>query len=195
MRWILASGSPRRKQLLELIDLPFETVPPNVDESLKCSECTPAEVCCKLAELKACEISSQYPGAIVIGADTIVVLENEIIGKPQNDKDAKSILRRLSGHTHQVFTAVSIQCLHPQIHHTFFEATDVTFKALSDTEIEYYVNHYNPFDKAGGYGIQDFSAVFVSSIHGCYHNVVGFPLSRFTRELRTLNLSIPGGPL
>ncbi|NQU66816.1 MAG: septum formation protein Maf [Candidatus Marinimicrobia bacterium] len=191
MQWILASSSPRRKQLLETIDLKFDIVHPNVNESLPFLDLSPSEFCCMLADLKAKHVSESYPESIVIGADTIVIKGKKIMGKPKNRTDAITILQRLSGCTHQVITGVSIQCEISDVHHTFYESTDVTFKDLSQSEIEHYVDCYSPFDKAGSYGIQDFSAIFVSSIQGCYHNVVGFPLSRFSTELAKIGIFAP----
>ncbi len=188
MRLILASQSPRRKQILSRLDIPFDIIVSDVDESQFKFEGNPIAYCELLAEVKAEFVSKQYPDAIVIGADTIVVLEDDVLEKPIDKADANRILNLLSNKTHIVYTAVSIQSISKDIHHTFHEATKVTFRKLSSKMIHYYIDNFAPFDKAGSYGIQDWSALFVKYIHGCYDNVVGFPLSKFYEETKHLNI-------
>jgi len=175
---VLASGSPRRKQLLKLLNVKFDIIIPEIDESHYRPDGSPESYCSLLANLKAENVSRNYPGSLVIGADTIVVLDGKIIGKPQDRSDACQMLAGLSGKTHTVLTAVVLKHPSENPDHTFVESTDVTFHHLAPNLIEYYVDNYAPYDKAGSYGIQDFSAVFVKSITGSYHNVVGFPISR-----------------
>jgi len=175
---ILASGSPRRKQLLEQIDLEFEVVPSQIYEDFSLN-ISPTDFVEYYAQEKAKDVANSYPDKWVIGADTIVVFESHILGKPKNEKDSFQMLKRLSGNTHQVITGVSIQNIKQDISDSFHERTNVTFNTLSDNIINYYIETYDPFDKAGSYGIQDWFSVCVNRIDGCFYNVMGFPLSSF----------------
>jgi len=175
---ILASGSPRRKQLLEQIDLEFEVVPSQIYEDFSLN-LSPTDFVEYYAQEKAKDVANSYPDKWVIGADTIVVFESDTLGKPKNEKDSFQMLKRLSGNTHQVITGVSIQNIKQNIIDSFHERTNVTFNTLSDNIINYYIETYKPFDKAGSYGIQDWFSVCVNRIDGCFYNVMGFPLSRF----------------
>ena len=175
---ILASNSPRRKDLLELIDLPFKVIISSVHEDFNI-DLKPIEFAKHYANLKALDVANKYPDSLVIGADTIVVLDNKIIGKPVDENDSKLMLRALSGRTHTVITGVSIVWQEKNIIDTFNEETKVTFQELTDDQIEYYVDNYHPLDKAGSYGIQDWFAVCVKKIDGCFYNVMGMPLSKF----------------
>ena len=175
---ILASGSPRRKQLLEQIDLEFEVVPSQIYEDFSLN-LSPTDFVEYYAQEKAKDVANSYPDKWVIGADTIVVFESHILGKPKNEKDSFQMLKRLSGNTHQVITGVSIQNIKQDISDSFHERTNVTFNTLSDKIINYYIETYDPFDKAGSYGIQDWFSVCVNRIDGCFYNVMGFPLSSF----------------
>ena len=175
---ILASGSPRRKQLLEQIDLEFEVVPSQIYEDFSLN-LSPTDFVEYYAQEKAKDVANSYPDKWVIGADTIVVFESHILGKPKNEKDSFQMLKRLSGNTHQVITGVSIQNIKQDISDSFHERTNVTFNTLSDNIITYYIETYKPFDKAGSYGIQDWFSVCVNRIDGCFYNVMGFPLSSF----------------
>jgi len=175
---ILASGSPRRKQLLEQIDLEFEVVPSQIYEDFSLN-LSPTDFVEYYAQEKAKDVANSYPDKWVIGADTIVVFESDTLGKPKNEKDSFQMLKRLSGNTHQVITGVSIQNIKQDISDSFHERTNVTFNTLSDNIINYYIETYNPFDKAGSYGIQDWFSVCVNRIDGCFYNVMGFPLSSF----------------
>ena len=175
---ILASGSPRRKQLLEQIDLEFEVIPSQIYEDFSLN-LSPTDFVEYYAQEKAKDVANSYPDKWVIGADTIVVFESHILGKPKNEKDSFQMLKRLSGNTHQVITGVSIQNIKQDISDSFHERTNVTFNTLSDNIINYYIETYKPFDKAGSYGIQDWFSVCVNRIDGCFYNVMGFPLSSF----------------
>ena len=175
---ILASGSPRRKQLLEQIDLEFEVVPSQIYEDFSLN-LSPTDFVEYYAQEKAKDVANSYPDKWVIGADTIVVIESHILGKPKNEKDSFQMLKRLSGNTHQVITGVSIQNIKQDISDSFHEQTNVTLNTLSDNIINYYIETYAPFDKAGSYGIQDWFSVCVNRIDGCFYNVMGFPLSSF----------------
>ena len=175
---ILASISPRRKSLLELIDFKFDVISSSVHEDFNI-ELAPIDFAKHYANLKALDVAQKYADHLVIGADTIVVLDNEIIGKPIDEDDSKAMLRKLSGRTHTVITGVSLIWQEKNIVDTFNEETKVTFQKLTDEQIEYYVDNYRPLDKAGSYGIQDWFAVCVKKIDGCFYNVMGFPLSNF----------------
>jgi len=186
---ILASGSPRRKKLLELIDLPFTVKISDVREKFDI-ELKPVDFAKHYAHLKAKKIAKQYPDALVIGADTIVVLDSKIIGKPKNTTHAISILKKLSDRTHEVITAVALVFTRQSKEVIFYEKTKVTLQKISESQIEYYVKNYNPLDKAGSYGIQDWFAVCVKKIDGCFYNVMGFPLSNFYHHLVKLSEKI-----
>jgi len=140
--------------------------------------------------LKTKNISQKYPQALVIGADTIVVLGGQILNKPYDRVQAKNMLSMLSGQTHQVYTGVCLKWMENNIQHAFAEITWVTFRKLNKTDILHYIETCPPYDKAGSYGIQDWSAVYVKNIQGCYDNVVGFPLSRFYHELKKMGINL-----
>ena len=190
MKFILASSSPRRQNLLQRLQIPFDVILPNVDESMVVPDGSPGTYCTALAELKANEVSQHYPNELVIGADTIVFLSDEILGKPDDKAAAEHMLQTLSGKTHQVYTGVCLKWTKKNIHHLFAEITTVTFRNLDEGDITYYIENYLPYDKAGAYGIQDWSAIFVKEIRGCYDNVVGFPISRFYQELKKLGINL-----
>ncbi|MCA1803354.1 MAG: Maf family protein [Rhodothermaceae bacterium] len=211
-RIILASQSPRRRQLLLQINLRFEVIPAHTDEDHN-GITDPETLVCELAHEKATEVvqrvidekgriesAVRHTSTLVIGADTIVVLDGKILGKPVDETDARRLLKQLSGRTHSVYTGVSLVIFEQESRNstgpgispytlksrTFFERTDVTFSELSDAEIAGYVAGGSPMDKAGAYGIQDdLGALFVERIEGDYYNVVGFPLNRFYREMKT----------
>ena len=187
---ILASNSPRRKSLLELIDMPFKVIASTVHEDFNI-DLKPIEFAKHYANLKALDIAQEYPDSLVIGADTIVVLDEEIIGKPKDENDSKLMLRKLSDRTHTVITGVSLVWKENNIVDTFNEETKVTFQHLTDKQIQFYIDNYNPLDKAGSYGIQDWFAVCVKKIDGCFYNVMGMPLSnfynRFTKIITEIN--------
>ena len=183
-RIILASQSPRRIRLLKQIGLNPEVIPSSVEEAFDPS-LTPDQNARKLALAKADHVGRLIADGIVIGADTIVVLGDVLLGKPANRVEAKQMLRQLSGQEHTVITAFSLLDLPGGRHQCESEKTRVTFRNLPDEEIDRYVAGGSPMDKAGAYGIQDdYGAVFVSRIEGCFYNVVGFPLSKFYTTLQ-----------
>ncbi len=190
MKFILASSSPRRRELLLRLQTPFDIILPDVDESIIPPEGSPETYCTALAELKANDISQHYPNNLVIGSDTIVVLDNNIMGKPEYKAMAQNMLETLSGKTHHVYTGVCLKWADKNIHHLFAEITMVTFRELAEEDINHYIESCPPYDKAGSYGIQDWSAVFVKEIKGCYDNVVGFPISRFVFELERNGINL-----
>lgn len=185
-RLILASGSPRRKELLENLQLKFECIPSQIDEVFD-EYASPEEIVKTLAYSKANDIRKQHENSCVIGADTIVVLGNKILGKPKDEQDAFQTLKLLSNNTHDVYTGVAILF---QMHEVvFYEKTEVTFWELTDKEIHDYIASGEPLDKAGSYGIQTLGSTLVKKINGDYFNVVGLPISRTFRELKKLSIS------
>ncbi|HRE56273.1 MAG TPA: nucleoside triphosphate pyrophosphatase [Candidatus Kapabacteria bacterium] len=185
---ILASQSPRRRQLLTQIGLEFSTQPSSFDEDSIQANTSPEEYVQKLAIAKAADIASRLKEKhLVIGADTTVVLNNEILNKPTNKQQAIKMLEKLSGKTHTVFTGIALVAAPEGIKISAVQKTDVTFRTLQPDEIKLYVESGSPMDKAGAYGIQDdFGAVFVEHINGCYYNIVGLPLEMLYRKLRAL---------
>lgn len=174
-RLILASNSPRRRELLTQAGLRFSVIPSEVDEH-KVAGSDPDVLVRTLAASKASEIAQKHLDSWVIGADTIVVIENQILGKPDSAAAARVMLKRLSGNIHQVFTGYCVCCKRKARLFTDVVRTDVCFKNLSNEEIEWYIQTGEPFDKAGGYGIQGIGSVLVKSIKGSYTNVVGLPV-------------------
>ena len=176
---ILASRSPRRIHLLHQIGLSFTVQESGVDEHIS-DGIAPEEVVRRLSLEKASRVAERLHDGIVIGADTIVVLDGKILGKPSSKGEAISMLSQLGGKTHTVFTGFALIDVESQKSYVDYEKTEVTFRRLSNEEIESYVESGSPMDKAGAYGIQDdFGAVFVERINGCFYTVVGFPLSKF----------------
>lgn len=178
---VLASTSPRRKELLQKLNIPFITFSPNVNESINL-DLSPQDIVMTLSLRKANSALNTYPNSVIIGSDTIVVSGGKVLGKPDNEEDAKQMLKQLSGQVHSVYTGVTIidrtECI------SFFEKADVEFWTLEDTEIEQYVESGEPLDKAGAYGIQGIGALLVKSIQGDYYSIVGLPISRLARSLR-----------
>ena len=179
---ILASASPRRKELLALIFKNFRVIPSSYDESLVPDDLTPPDHVMYLAKMKARDIAEANPGSLVIGADTIVVVDGIILGKPANRADAIRMLDLLSGRSHEVYTGVAI--MKNGAEHVGVECTEVDFADLGDEIIARYVDTGEPLDKAGGYAIQGKGVVLIDSIRGSYPNVVGLPLSLLSNMLR-----------
>jgi len=185
---ILASSSPRRKELLEDLRISFEVSSSNVDESFDAS-LLPEEIVMDLAKRKAASIFSNQKNAYIVGADTIVYYKGKVLGKPDSREQAYSMLKQLSGSTHSVYTGVAIisngNCS------VFYEKTDVLFWELAEEEISHYLDTGEPFDKAGAYGIQGVGRILVKRIAGDYYTVVGLPISRLIRELKAVGFTIP----
>ena len=171
---ILASSSPRRRELLAKAGYTFEVRAADIDESLHAGE-QPKEYVQRLALEKAQTIAASNPNAVVLGADTTVVLEGEVLGKPADDADAERMLRLLSGRTHQVYTGLAV--VQGAEHRIHVETTDVVFRAITDEELATYLGSGDAMDKAGAYGIQGYAARWIPRIEGDYFNVVGLPLS------------------
>lgn len=177
---ILASASPRRKEILELADLKFDIMPSNAQEIT--TKTAPNEVVMELASIKAKDIyKKSEKQSMVVGADTVVAYQGQILGKPTDEADAKRMLTMLSGQTHEVYTGVCV--IEDGKTKTFYEETKVTFYEISDEQIDRYIKTGEPMDKAGSYGIQGKAAVFIKGIEGDYYNVVGFPIARFLQEI------------
>ncbi len=184
---ILASASPRRKQLLSSVGLKFKTVPAHLDEIYLNGE-TPNQHARRLAQSKAKIISEKYPDAWVLGADTIVVIDGQILGKPENKAQAKKMLQKLSGRTHKVHTAFTITRAASSISRTLVIQSAVSFKNISPDEIKWYISSKEPYDKAGGYAAQEKGASFIKSVRGSYTNVIGLPLCEVLEEFKTLGV-------
>lgn len=182
---ILASKSPRRKELLSLITRDF-TIEPAAGEEKADENLSPDLYVSALAENKAKEISAFHPDDTVIGADTIVAAKGEILGKPRYAEDAKRMLTLLSGTEHSVYTGVCV--ISKGEVYTFCEETTVRFFELSEEEIDDYIATGEPFDKAGAYGIQDYGALLVEGIEGDYYNVMGLPVGKLNRVLKEMNI-------
>lgn len=186
MHLILASASPRRKELLEQFGFSFSVqVLPTIEEE----HGEPLEVVSANATRKAMPVSHANPGCLVLGADTIVTLDGFILGKPKDAEAAQDMLRFLSGREHEVTTSV-VLCLNGQVLRNFNETTRVLFRELDAEKIAAYIATGEPFDKAGGYGIQGFGGLLVKSIKGCYYNVVGLPVPSLAEHLRSLGMEI-----
>jgi septum formation protein len=180
-RVILASGSPRRRELLAYIIKDFDVVPSGIDETASGS---PARQVRQLAADKAADIARQYPDALVIGADTLVAIGSVVLGKPKDEAEAAAMLRKLSGRTHRVYTGIAV--VSNGVTHVAAKATRVTFCHMSGAEIRDYIATGEPMDKAGAYGIQGYGGKFISGIHGCYFNVMGLPLNRLYTMLKSI---------
>lgn len=184
-RVILASSSPRRHDLLELIGIRHEVIPANIDESIRGRE-LPVKYAERLAREKAGAIASGDPTSVAIGADTIVLIDKKILGKPANSVDAGSMLRLLSGREHTVVTAVAVA--RGKKIASAVEKVSVTFRELSDDEIDAYIATGEPMDKAGAYGIQGYGATIVERIEGDYFAVMGLPLVRLVSLLKEVGV-------
>ena len=189
-RVILASQSPRRRELLSLVGIAHEVRPANIDERYLAGE-SPRAHAERLAREKAAKI--REPGALVIGSDTIVVIDGDVLGKPNDAADAATMLRRLSGRTHTVITAVAVAW--QERLESGVEEAEVTFHRLSDRDITEYIATREPMDKAGAYGIQGFGATIVARVDGDYFAVMGLPLQHLVRLLGRVGLRYAFGPV
>jgi septum formation protein len=179
---ILASQSPRRKQLMEWAEVNFQIIVANTDETFP-KNLDPEQAAIHIAMEKAKAVQQKAGGKTIVAADTMVVLNREIIGKPADRDEAINILNKLSGHRHKVVTGVVIMQNEQTI--SFSDSTDVEFHVLSQRQIEFYIDNYKPYDKAGAYAIQEWIGVVgIKSINGDFYNVMGLPISRVVRELQ-----------
>ncbi len=186
-RLILASASPRREEMLRLLGCRFSVLHSHVDEAPAAGE-TPEDYALRLSETKARAVSEMQPGHWVLGADTIVTIDGELLGKPRTTDEARCMIRRLSGREHTVITAFTLlnsgrpECIRRAV------ASRVRFKDVPDDEVEWYVATDEPYDKAGGYAVQGKASFLVSEVHGSYTNVVGLPLCEVVEVLKELGL-------
>lgn len=179
----LASKSPRRRKLLKQLNLKFKSIAVDTPEKVRKNE-KPSLIVKRISLEKLSKAKTLIKDGVIITADTIVVLDNKVLGKPKNQQDAFLILKKLSGRTHTVYTGYSIFNWLNKKQITEFEKTEVTFRVLSDDEVLEYIEGGSPMDKAGAYGIQDdFGAVFIKKVNGCYYNVVGLPLAKLYHSL------------
>lgn len=192
VRVVLASQSPRRRDLLTLIGIPHDVRPADVDESVLPGE-EPVPHCERLARAKASALAAKERDAMVIGSDTIVVIDGDILGKPSSPEEACAMIARLSGRTHTVFTAVAVSYGGRTV--SGVESVAVTFRALEDREIAAYVATGEPMDKAGAYGIQGYGATIVERIEGDYFAVMGLALGRLVGLMNALGVEYCFGPL
>jgi septum formation protein len=184
-RVVLASSSPRRRQLLDLIGIAHEVRPANIDETMRARE-VPRRHAERLAREKATKIATRDPDLITIGADTVVVINRKVLGKPSDEAEAIHMLSQLSGREHTVITAVAVA--RGKKVRSAIEEVQVRFRRLHDDEIEAYVATGEPMDKAGAYGIQGYGATIVERIEGDYFAVMGLPLARLTSLMRDLGV-------
>ena len=196
-RIILASASPRRSELLKQAGLSFAVIPSKAKETITSTH--PAEVVEELSSQKAWEVADRILRGgedvtdfdVVIGADTVVAVDHQILGKPVDHDDAANMIGMLKGRVHQVYTGVTLIVKGAKGNirtRTFHERTDVDVCPMTDDEIEDYISTPEPYDKAGAYGIQGSFGIYISGIHGCYYNVVGLPISRLVHELEDLKV-------
>ena len=179
---ILASQSPRRAEILRMIGVNFKVDSSNINEEMN-QKIEQNEIAIILSKAKAEKISQKYPNNIIIGADTIVVYNEKIFGKPKDKNESKKMLKALSGNCHKVITGVTIMNKKLGVLKTFSETTKVFVKKIPRNQIEFYVNNYNTLDKAGSYGIQEWFSVWIKKINGCYYNVMGLPVSKLHKHL------------
>lgn len=182
MQLILASGSPRRKELLSLFRIPFTVIPADVDETMDPAN-APCDEVARLSAKKARAVKRE-PDDVVIAADTIVVCEGKVLGKPKSEENAYHMLSLLSGRDHQVMTGCTV--LRGEKSETFTEVTDLHFRTLSEREIRAYIASGEPMDKAGAYGIQGGAALFCRRMEGDYYNVMGLPVCRLWQTLQSI---------
>lgn len=183
MKIILASASPRRRELMNLITDDFTAVSIDADESLP-QGIEPLKASEYLAKIKASAANEKFPDALVIGCDTTVICDGIILGKPKDKDECRKFMEMLSGRTHQVATGC---CMIFENHcESFTEMTDVSFRKLDESETEAYISSNEPYDKAGGYGIQGKGSLLIEKINGDYFNVVGLPISRLNQELKKI---------
>ena len=173
---ILASASPRRSELLASLGVAFDVIPSKKEEPDPTGFRRPLDYVIAAAEHKARDVAVRHPKSVVIGSDTVVVYEEDVLRKPENENEARSNLQRLSGQTHEVITGVCI--LHGKKELPFTVRTEVTFRELPPEWIDNYIKTEDPYDKAGGYGIQSDAKIFIDKINGDYNNVVGLPIGR-----------------
>ncbi len=188
MSFILASASPRRKELLERIGARFDIIPAQVEEFEE-GHADPEAMVRENAALKAEWVARRYPDRFILGSDTTVHLDRKVLVKPADLEEAKRMLARLSGRTHVVYTGVSLQCQNRGIEETFGVRSEVTFKSFDEETIDRYLEIVNPLDKAGAYGIQEGTGLIIDSFQGSHSNIMGLPIDETKRMLKRHNLT------
>jgi septum formation protein len=190
IKWILASASPRRREILSSLGMSFTVEPSSIPED----ECLPAlepAICAKrLAKAKALHIGRKHKSGVVIGADTIVIVQNRILGKPADDRDARTMLRRLSGRWHEVITGICLYDCKTGLSVSGCSRSRVRFRRLKRADIDWYLGTREHQDKAGAYGIQGHGSLLIDRIEGCYFNIVGFPVATFFLLGRRMGINI-----
>lgn len=187
MQILLSSGSPRRKELLSFLGIPFKVVVPNISEAQYTGE-SPRSFCLRISKEKVSAVGLQYSDALIIGADTIVVINGTILGKPHDYDEAIEYLKLLQNKVHDVLTGYTIALGARSVSKVV--RTRVTFRAMTAEEIKWYVSTGEPMDKAGAYAVQGIASMFINRIHGCYTNVIGLPLSHLYRDLTKFGIQV-----
>lgn len=187
---VLASASPRRKELLEQVGIRFTVKPSTCEEIITDSD--PARVVLSLSHQKAIDVAENEKNTLIIGSDTIVSIDNLILGKPKDREDAYRMLKLLQGNTHQVYTGVTTINIHENKNevYSFYSSTDVSFYEMTDEQIYNYIDSGEPMDKAGAYGIQGKSAIYIKEINGDYNTVVGLPVAMLYQTLLTNGIDL-----
>lgn len=185
---ILASKSPRRKEILEEFGFTLKIETKEIEESS--DEKNPFLWAEEIALKKGKAVAESNKNDWIISADTVVVYEGEFLGKPKDEEEAENVLKKLSGNSHEVITAVAIINIEKKIEFAFSDVTKVYFKNISDSEIKWYIKSKEPMDKAGSYGVQGKGSIFIEKIEGDFFNVMGFPISKFYDKLKELNYDI-----
>ena len=180
-RVILASKSPRRKQLMDILNIPYEIIVADIEETIDHNKELRSEIE-KLSFLKALKVYKDNPDAVVLGADTIVVVDNKVLGKPKNEQEANEMLHKLQNNKHTVITGCTI--ISSKMSETFSNMSDVYFNPMSDEEIDEYIKTNEPMDKAGAYAIQGIGSKFIHSIDGDYYSIMGFPISEIYQRIK-----------
>jgi septum formation protein len=192
LNWILASASPRRSEILKQLGMRFRVEPSGMLEPPRNHRETPSEYAVRIAGLKAAEIARKHQSGLVIGVDTIVILGNRILGKPQSRSEARSMLESLSGRWHEVLSGIClIRCGENRVRSDFGRSR-VHFRRLSAEQIEWYLKTGEYRDKAGAYGVQGYAALLIDRIEGCYFNIVGFPIAAFVKLCRNAGIDLTG---
>jgi septum formation protein len=189
-KWILASASPRRKEILARLGMRFRIDPSGILEPSRTANETPAAYVARIARLKARGVAKKYRSSFIIGADTVVVLGRSILGKPSNREEARAMLNRLSGRWHEVLSGLCVLDCEKARSHSGYSRTRVRFRRLSPSDIDWYLKTGEYRDKAGAYAVQGYASLFIDRIEGCYFNVVGFPISVFETLCRSAGIHL-----
>jgi septum formation protein len=190
LQWILASASPRRREILRELGLRFRVEPSNLEEPERKASESPGKYVVRLATLKAREVGSRHKSGTIIAADTVVVIDGLILGKPATRKDARSMLLRLSGRWHSVLTGIAVFDCASGCARAEYSRSQVHFRLLEKNEVDWYLNTGEFADKAGSYAVQGYASLFIDRIDGCYFNVVGFPVATFEQTCREMGIDL-----